>query len=758
MTSESLLGPMTHLARIYSADSIGDRLLLVTEALRAEKEIVGLSCLLIDSKSPENSPLRTRFGELPSDSVVEEIIRKMESKAQTALHVEGEGGGFCTFLDLRMPNHRIIVVVKTVAATVQSQERVTELLSNLIKTLATDSPAENLVSYEKRHEFWNKVLGVMSNSINLTIQDICNAWQAATESDWVWMWLYNKNYYLEELQKDREVLPEWQLIAVAPFPATSCPKEVTMRGATSVAEFCLRSETVVHVSDIRNWIQTYRGVEYRVQTTESLESLGCASFDCIPLLPPILPTDQQRMTPQGAICIHYKQGKRRDSIPDSSLLLMGRLTTLTMINAYHAEQRDILVKLNLLADKYLTATRRPHVLRTEYVQDIIRLIRETLHVEAVSIFYENNTATKIECLGTTGLVHGETNNPIENLHQATYVANEGLTGRCFASGNYFILAAERRKEGDTPKYIDAVNGVHLSESPVLFYPLLHPGSNEKRPALGVIRCTGKRFDFLETRTQTFNAIDLQAIDFIARQIAPVLEIMALNILRERTVNVIRHDLYVPARMILDFAAEIESKLTSRQEVNPYRIKDLTTSALLIINLASQLDLAPTEVRNIQKTAVETRIGPEIIAPIKSMLRHYAESDKEMDIEFGDFSVIPSLRLDRTLISRAVMNLVMNAIKYGDKKTKISVLPSTTKDGFMVSIINYGMGINPDEIPHLFRPHYRSERAKLKAEGVGLGLAISEAAMESHGGKVLLARSKNPTIFSLFFPKRLIYLP
>jgi signal transduction histidine kinase len=47
----------------------------------------------------------------------------------------------------------------------------------------------------------------------------------------------------------------------------------------------------------------------------------------------------------------------------------------------------------------------------------------------------------------------------------------------------------------------------------------------------------------------------------------------------------------------------------------------------------------------------------------------------------------------------------------------------------------GLGIGPDELPHIFERFYRADKARRRSGGVGLGLAIVRAVVEFYGGRL-----------------------
>jgi two-component system sensor histidine kinase KdpD len=54
---------------------------------------------------------------------------------------------------------------------------------------------------------------------------------------------------------------------------------------------------------------------------------------------------------------------------------------------------------------------------------------------------------------------------------------------------------------------------------------------------------------------------------------------------------------------------------------------------------------------------------------------------------------------------------------------------------VITVIDQGPGISPDEIERIFDKFYRGRRGRDKADGTGMGLAIAKGIIEAHGGKI-----------------------
>jgi signal transduction histidine kinase len=87
------------------------------------------------------------------------------------------------------------------------------------------------------------------------------------------------------------------------------------------------------------------------------------------------------------------------------------------------------------------------------------------------------------------------------------------------------------------------------------------------------------------------------------------------------------------------------------------------------------------------------------------------------------------------LRRALGNLIENAVKYG-RTARVSLTESGT--GIVIDIADDGPGIPPDRMAEVFAPFARLDAARnVSAGGVGLGLAIAQAAIIAHGGEIVL---------------------
>ncbi len=128
------------------------------------------------------------------------------------------------------------------------------------------------------------------------------------------------------------------------------------------------------------------------------------------------------------------------------------------------------------------------------------------------------------------------------------------------------------------------------------------------------------------------------------------------------------------------------------------------------------------------------------------------SDRNLRIEIQS---VPALWIDadKLWIRRAIVNLLHNAIKYSRDGGKIEVSASMENSTVKLRIRDYGIGILPQDLSHIFDRFYRADPARSRdSGGVGLGLALVKWIIEAHNGSIRVESVvEQGSLFEVFLP-------
>lgn len=110
--------------------------------------------------------------------------------------------------------------------------------------------------------------------------------------------------------------------------------------------------------------------------------------------------------------------------------------------------------------------------------------------------------------------------------------------------------------------------------------------------------------------------------------------------------------------------------------------------------------------------------------------------------------------DRLMFRRAMSNLLSNALRHTPEDGTVCVLISESLKCTEITVENTGQDIDPQSLPRLFDRFFRADpaRSHTLSDGTGLGLPITKAIVEAHGGRVTVESGQGKTKFRLIFPK------
>lgn len=98
--------------------------------------------------------------------------------------------------------------------------------------------------------------------------------------------------------------------------------------------------------------------------------------------------------------------------------------------------------------------------------------------------------------------------------------------------------------------------------------------------------------------------------------------------------------------------------------------------------------------------------------------------------------LPAVSANKELLTTLVRNLLDNAVKFSREGGKVEVVASRERDAIVLHVVDQGIGISEEDLPHLFEKFHRGSTAKEAGiRGTGLGLVLTKQAVEAHGGMI-----------------------
>ena len=145
-----------------------------------------------------------------------------------------------------------------------------------------------------------------------------------------------------------------------------------------------------------------------------------------------------------------------------------------------------------------------------------------------------------------------------------------------------------------------------------------------------------------------------------------------------------------------------------------------------------MDLSRLDARRLE--LVRQRVG--VPALVRACIERMALQAPDRAFDVRVEREVPDADADPDRVAQVMDNLLTNAVKYGKGPTPIIVSVSSDGGEVAVAVTSEGRPLTAEELSRLFERFHRSASAKREGiEGVGLGLYITRALVEAHGGRI-----------------------
>ena len=224
-------------------------------------------------------------------------------------------------------------------------------------------------------------------------------------------------------------------------------------------------------------------------------------------------------------------------------------------------------------------------------------------------------------------------------------------------------------------------------------------------------------------------------------------------LRSALLDSVTHELRTPLTSI---KASVTS-LLSQQALDPESRTELLTVIDEESDRLNHLIEQAVEMAQLDANKVHLELRPQsIVALVNAAVDECLDLHPSRDIRVSLSSNLPNVLADATWIHKVLMNLLENAVKYSPSTQPIFVSadrqPGTQSNMLAISVADRGAGIDPIEQEMIFDKFYRGQGQRERISGTGMGLAISRAIVNAHGGAIAVTSQQgHGSVFTFTLP-------
>lgn len=222
-----------------------------------------------------------------------------------------------------------------------------------------------------------------------------------------------------------------------------------------------------------------------------------------------------------------------------------------------------------------------------------------------------------------------------------------------------------------------------------------------------------------------------------------------ELLRKRLTSDVAHELRTP---IATLQSHMEAMIDGIWDADTERLKSCHEEIVRISKMVGDLEkLTKYEGENLNLNLEQFDIAELTKRLIQNFEPEYM--NKGIEILFHGFK--EEVSADKDKISQVIVNLLSNALKYTPQGGKVQVGIKGTDDLTQLVVKDNGQGIPQEDLPYIFERFYRADKSRNRQTGgSGIGLTITKAIIEAHGGRIEVKSSiETGTEFIVILPKK-----
>ncbi len=337
----------------------------------------------------------------------------------------------------------------------------------------------------------------------------------------------------------------------------------------------------------------------------------------------------------------------------------------------------------------------------------------------------------------------------KKLQTVAIPLDQSIAGQAF-SQKKTIAINDTEKSPEHFKNVDQISGYHTRS--LLAAPILFRGES-----LGVIEVVNKI-----DRTD-YNGDDVTILETLASQAGIAVQNARLQKMLEKTqadaarldkmksdfIAISSHELRTPLGLILGHATFLREIISQEFHdqldtiiKNAMRLKEMIENMSNVDNFQSGMAVVRRRTVSIRRLILDT------------VAEYTPEAKKKniaLDVDLADSDLM--VEGDAEKIGIIIANLVKNGIMFTNLEGHVFVVAEQIPGYVKVAVIDDGIGIPADDLPHIFDRFYQVESHLTRRHGgMGLGLSVAKMMVEMHGGRIWVESAEGRgSMFTILLP-------
>ena len=221
--------------------------------------------------------------------------------------------------------------------------------------------------------------------------------------------------------------------------------------------------------------------------------------------------------------------------------------------------------------------------------------------------------------------------------------------------------------------------------------------------------------------------------------------------RRQMVAAVSHDLRTPLASLQLLVEAVDDEIVDEETRRRY-LATMRTNVDSLSTLIDELfELSRIEAGDIEWSIRQVELGMLVDETVAAMQPEAGAKGVEIRTQLGEGEL--RAKADPEKVQRVLFNLIRNAIRHTPADGSVTVRAKSDRAGVEIEVADTGDGIPAADRDRVFDAFFRGgEDASRSSDGAGLGLAVSRAIVERHGGRIWLEPGEDGTRVRFSLPR------